>query len=262
MGRTIAKGKKPPPSHERINSYLLGAETGMGKTYKAKQILNEDLSHIPKENRFLICPTFKFDKTLQDYFENEDLVMEKMTPEFIPALLQLIEKDREEIYEKWHYKYDKNDNKVKIPRKPDTEPYQEYVLMLDDCIQYLGSGKRTIDHLTLLFTKNRHYLLHLIVTSQYYKAAHPCIRNNARQIYLWQTNLSELNKICDEQNQLNNKDDFREYFRFITKPKHSYFHIDNKKKGIKKYDNDVSFKEFKILREEGALDSDSDSDDD
>jgi len=260
-GKTIAKTKDPPKSHERINSHLFCAETGMGKTYTAREILHDQLSHVPEENRILVCPTFKFDKTLGSYFKNEDLIQDDMQPHiFIPALLQLIEKDRDEIYEKHHYKFDKEGNKVKIPRKPDTEPYREYVLMLDDCIEYLGAGKQSIKNITLLFTKNRHYLLHLVVCMQYYKSAHPCIRNNARQIYLWQTNLSEMNKICDEQNFINDKDEFKRYFAYITKPKYSYFHINNKKRGKNRYENDVSYKDYKTLRDYNEL-SDSESDD-
>lgn len=254
--------KKNKPTHEAIDSYLLCAETGKGKTYTARKILHDKLSHIPEDNRFLVCPTFDFDKTLGDYFTNEELVFEKMEKEFIPALLQLIQKDRDKIYDKWHYKYDKDGDKIKIKRERGTEPYQEYVLMLDDCIQYLGASKRAIDDLTLLFTKNRHYLLHIIVCQQYYKASHPCIRENARQILIWDCNLGELKKICDEKNQLKNNKDFMEYFRFITKPKHSYFHINNKKRGVKKYENPVSFKEFKLLRDNDMLEGEGESDND
>ena len=60
------------PTHERIESYLLCAETGKGKTYTARKILHDEFSHIPEDNRFLICPTFEFDKTLGDYFTNEE----------------------------------------------------------------------------------------------------------------------------------------------------------------------------------------------
>lgn len=258
MGKTIST--KPLPSHERINSYLFVAETGLGKTYKAEQILQKELSHIDENNRFLVCPTFNFDKTLGTYFKNEDLVFDKLNDEFIPAILKLIEKDREEVYDKHHFKYDKNYIKIKIPRAKNTEPYNEFVLMLDDCIQYLGGKKQSFNNLTTLFTKNRHYGLHLLISAQYYKAAHPAIRTNCRQLFLWNTNLAESKKICDEQCQMRNKQDFLDYFRFITKPEYSSFHIDNKKRGINKYDNDISFKEFTILRDAGEIYSDSESD--
>jgi len=109
----------------------------------------------------------------------------------------------------------------------------------------------------LLLTRNRHILLNVIITGQLYKSCSPCIRTNVRQIYLWGCSLGELKKICDETNELKSNKDFYDYFRFITKPEHSYFHINNKKQGVAKYsENPVTFKEFKLLREAGEIDSD------
>ena len=109
----------------------------------------------------------------------------------------------------------------------------------------------------MLLLKNRHYLLHVFICQQYYKSAPPIVRQNIRQIYLWSCPLGELKKICYDKNELKSNKDFYEYFRFITKPKYSYFHINNKKIGVDKYEeNPVSFKEFKLLRDAGEVDSD------
>jgi predicted GTPase len=66
MGKTISD--KPLKSHEKINSYLFCGETGSGKSFTANEILHDKLKHIPEDNRFLVSPTFKFDKTLKGYF--------------------------------------------------------------------------------------------------------------------------------------------------------------------------------------------------
>lgn len=251
--------RKDIPTHERINSYLLCGQTGNGKTYTANKLLHDKYSHIPEDNRFLICPTFKYDKTLGGYFTNDELVFKKMNDEFIPALIKLIEKDRKEVEEKWHYRIDKKGKRVKIHRSSNSKPpYNEFILMLDDCIQYLRKPGMSFSQLELLFTMNRHFLLNVIVCQQYYKSCPPCIRENARQIFVWSCPLGELKKICDEKNELKSHQDFYDYFRFITKPKYSYFHINNKKRGVGKYsENPVTFKEFKLLRESGEIDSDN-----
>ena len=252
--------RKNIPTEERINSYLLCADTGKGKSYTANKLLHEEYSHIPEDNRFLICPSFYRDikKTLHKYFTNKDLVFLTMGDEFIPALIQLIDKDRAEVEQKGHYKIDKKGKRVKIPRPPDSiPPYNEFLLMFDDCNQFLRKPGAIYSDLDLLFTNNRHLPLNIIVTQHNFKSSPPCIRKNARQMWLWSTPLGELKQICEEQNELKNNRDFYDYFRFITKPKYSYFHINNKKQGIHKYDdNPVTFKEFKLLRDAGEIDSD------
>jgi len=254
----------PKDTHKTIHSHLFVAKTGLGKSFKANQVLKEALKHVPKENRYLVSPTAKndMDDTLMGEF-HEDQVQEKLTAEYIDALLLMIGDIREKVTEDFLYRYDGDFNKIKRKHPKGAEPqYPEFVLMLDDSIAQLGAGKRSVDSLMELLTKNRHYKLHVLITSQYFMAVNPVIRTNTKILYFWSCNNRELNKIADDVNIFSNKDDFKEYFKFITSKPYGCFMVNYNHRGKKIYDdNEFTFEEFKVLRDDDLL-SDYDSDDD
>jgi len=91
-------------SHKSVQSYLISGKTGSGKTFHSTKILENELSSIPKDNRFLISPTAKddMDRTLLPYFD-EDNIYNEYDDDFVEnVILELVKGERREIYEKFY----------------------------------------------------------------------------------------------------------------------------------------------------------------
>ena len=235
-------------SHIKIQSYLLIGKTGAGKTKHSTTILENELKHIPKDNRFLISPTARpdMDTTLLPYFDEEN-IQNEYDDDFVGGvILELIKGERHEIYEKFHYKIDEETGKrVKIKRPAGAKPkYPEYLLFVDDCIENLrGAGK--VKGLSALITKSRHYHINLIITSQYYTAVSPVIRSNIKNIHIFGTNAKEIKKINDEHSLFDNYKQFKQYFQALTDEPYSYVIINYNNSANKVFDdNSITPKEF------------------
>lgn len=233
-------------SHKSIQSYLFIGKTGSGKTYTSKQILENELSHIKKENRWLISPTAKpdMDKTLLPYFDIENIENEYSEEFLIDVLLELIKTERKEIYDNHYYKINDKLEKVKLNKKT-PPPYEEYLIYIDDCIEHLKTGN-SVKGISALITKARHYGIHLIITSQFYTAVSPIIRSNIKQLFIFGCNNKERKKINDEHSLFQKPQHFDIYFQNLTKDLYNSVKIDYNKPVQQIFDdNKITPKEFK-----------------
>ena len=227
-------------SHIKIQSYLLIGRTGSGKTFHSKSILEDELKHIPKDNRFLISPTARpdMDTTLLPYFDEEN-IQNEYDDDFIGSvILELIKGERREIYENFHYKTDeKTGKRIKIKRPAGAKPdYPEYLVFVDDCIEHLKSAGK-VKGLSALITKSRHYHINLIITSQYYTAVSPVIRSNIKNIHVFGTNAKEIKKLNDEHSLFDNFKTFKSYFQLLTDEPYSFVRINYNHSANKVFDD-------------------------
>lgn len=235
-------------SHKTVQSYLLVGKTGSGKTYYAKRILENDLKNIPKDNRFLISPTARddMDRTLLPYFDSEN-IQNDYDDDFVEnVILELVKGERKEIYEKFYYRNDEETGKrIRIKRPKDaTPPYQHYLLFVDDCIEHLKSAGR-IKGLSALISKSRHYLINLVITTQYLTACSPVVRSQVKNLIVFGTNAKEIKKLSDEHSLFDNFKTFKKYFQKLTEEPYSYVIINYNKPANSVFDdNKITPKQF------------------
>jgi hypothetical protein len=212
-------------SHKQNQTWILVGKTGSGKTYHSQSLLENDLKHIPRENKFLMSPTAteEMDDTLLPYFDEEN-IMNEYDEDFINVVLvELARHERKKVFQKFHYKTDRETGeKVKIQRKKGAKPkYKEYLLFVDDCMEHLKSPGRT-KGLKALIVKCRHYGINLIITSQYYTHIPPEIRTNVKIMVIFGTNTKEIKKLYDEHSIFDKFKDFRNYFQLLTNERYSH----------------------------------------
>ena len=259
MKTSISKTKiksSDKPKDKPTDTILLIGKTKSGKTYHSTQLLENKLEFIAIQNRFLMSPTTNpvIDDTLIDYFYPEfvNKNFDEME-EFIEGILEVIYEDRVEKYEKHYYKYEEDESGIlqKVKRKNvKTKPeYDHFLLYLDDCISKLRDKC-----LESLATYSRHYNLNIIINSQDFRKIGNVIRSNASILRFFSCNTLDLDKVCEECNEFEKKNDFKKYFKYITKEPYSYFTVNNNYRNIHVYDdNEITALEFNEKLKKGEI---------
>ena len=235
--------------------YLFIGSSGSGKTFASKKILEEDLAHVDKMNRYLISKTAKptMDDTLLPYFD-EDNIENVYSDAHLEAFVKMVEDEREEIYNDFYYDEDIIEFTRTKKKKKGKPQYNQFILMVDDFIENMRNANK-VDGLSAFITKARHFGIHLIFTSQYYLSVSPVIRSNMKYLYFFGCNQKELKKICEEHNIFRKNSDFELYFRFLTMEQYSCMIVNNNNETMKILDdNSPTPMEFKRMIKTGEID--------
>ena len=203
-----------PKNTTDIETILLVGKRGSGKTVLCKKIIRD--LHVKKRNRFIISPTINLDDTLHSYFYKENR-FNKYDEDILDNVIDLIADERKQADEKFYFRKDEDGDLIEIKSRIGVKNpnYEEYLLMLDDCIEALGGGAKP-RALAQLCTRHRHHKLNMILTSQYYTSVSPIIRVNMMKFYIFATNKKEIKKLSDEHSIFDKTRQFEEYFREIT----------------------------------------------
>jgi hypothetical protein len=154
------------------------------------------------EKIIFISPTILIDSTLQYARDDEDIV--KIHDEDMLENLDLVINN---ILATQKEGFDKEGS------APPT------LLILDDCLAYLKN--KTLSYLS---TKNRHYAVSLILTSQYYRKIDPVIRANATNWVLFKTMVDkEKESVIEDLNAFPN---FEGFYDDATKEPYSFLFAD------------------------------------
>lgn len=242
-------------SHKSIQSYLLIGKSGSGKTYHSKSILENQLTHIKMSNRWLISPTAKadLDTTLLPYFDEDNIENEYSNDFLLGILLELIKQERKDVYENHYYDIDLNTMKRIKLKKSTPPPYEEYLIFIDDCVEFLKCGN-SIKGVAKLITRSRHYGINLIITSQYYTAVSGVVRSNVKNLIIFGCNAKERKKLNDEHSLFQKSKTFDEYFQYLTKEPYSYVIINYNYSASKVFDdNKITPKEFLKKIKDGSI---------
>lgn len=154
------------------------------------------------EKIIFISPTILIDNTLQYAREDEDIV--KIHDEDMLENLDLVINN---ILATQKEGFDKDGS------APPT------LLILDDCLAYLKN--KTLSYLS---TKNRHYSVSLILTTQYYRKIDPVIRANATNWILFKTMVDKEKEAVNED--LNAFPNFDGFYDEATREPYSFLFAD------------------------------------
>lgn len=154
------------------------------------------------EKIIFISPTILIDSTLKYAREDEDIV--KIHDEDMLENLDLVISN---ILTAQKEAFDKEGT------APPT------LLILDDCLAYLKNKS-----LSYLSTKNRHYGISLILTTQYYRKIDPVIRANATNWLLFKTMVDKEKEAVIED--LNAFPQFEQFYDRATKEPYSFLFVD------------------------------------
>lgn len=176
------------------------APSRSGKSVVITNLLyNKDFNFKKRFDRIIfISPTILIDSSLEFAREDEDIV-----------------KIHEERY------LDNLDSVIEnIFEKQKEDPEESTLLIIDDCAMYLKSSK-TLAYGT---TKNRHYNMSMIITSQAYKKIDPVIRNNATHWLLFKTHVQKEQDHLEED--FNGFPEFLKFFKEATSVPYSFLFAD------------------------------------
>jgi hypothetical protein len=172
------------------------APSRSGKSVVISNFLyNEEFNFKKRFDKVIfISPTILIDKTLE-YAKDDDDVVKIYEDEYLENLDDVLTT----ILHNQKKDHDKEEDK-------------SVLLILDDCLMYLkGKG------LSYLATKNRHYNISMILTTQYYKSLAPVIRANATHWLLFKThNEKEHSNIVEDFNSFPTFENF--YSTAIAEP--------------------------------------------
>ncbi len=102
---------------------------------------------------------------------------------------------------------------------------QHKLLILDD-LSFSGAfSNNRFNALSKVFCNGRKWLISCIVLSQFYTSITPMIRQNASAIFIFNTPLSQIDKIEGEHNYLPSKKAFVDMFQANVKTKHDFLCI-------------------------------------
>lgn len=183
------------------------------------------------KNRFdkiiFISPTILIDKTLEYAMEDDDVVKiyEDEMLENLDDVLATILRNQKKDHEK--------------------EEDKSVLLILDDCLAYLKNKS-----LSYLATKNRHYNVSMILTTQYFKRLDPVIRANSTHWLLFKTHTDKEHSTIIEE--FNAFPKFEEFYKTAISEPYSFLFADmlkmrlfKKFEGEAMYDKIRDFEKFK-----------------
>lgn len=88
------------------------------------------------------------------------------------------------------------------------------LLVIDN---YIGVLDKLNDTVLMTFTQGRHFNLSAVVISQYIYKVPPCIRSNCSHIYVFKSNMRDLETLYEYQDHFTNKQEFLNYMVNNTK---------------------------------------------
>jgi hypothetical protein len=191
------------------------APSRSGKSVVITNLLyNKDFNFKKRFDKIIfISPTILIDPSLQFAREDEDII---------------------HIHEQ---KYLENLDSVidNIFEKQKEEPEESTLLIIDDALMYLRSKS-----LAYATTKNRHYNLSIIISSQAYKKIDPVIRNNATHWLLFKTHLQKEQDHLEED--FNGFPDFSKFYKDAVSVPYSFLFADMLKMRLfKRFETDPMY---------------------
>jgi zona occludens toxin (predicted ATPase) len=184
-------------------SFLITAVTKSGKSVGIVNLLYNDSINFKKQfppgNIFYISPTVQLDDTLKAVMKDDDIVKidDFESLDNLDTILSEIVKEQKETPE------DEREN---------------VLIILDDCISYLKS--KVLANLT---TKNRHYRISLVITTQSFRAVNQVLRKNATcHLFYKMYNKKEIDAINEEI--LSGFEDGLKYYKIATEKPYSFLY--------------------------------------
>lgn len=185
-------------------SFLITAPTRSGKSVGIVNLLYNDSINLKKQfplgNIFYISPTVQLDDTLKAVMNDDDIVKidDFESLDNLDTILSEIIKEQKETPE------DEREN---------------LLIILDDCIDHLKKSKV----LANLTTKNRHYRISLIITTQSFRSVAPLIRKNVTcHLFYKMYNTKEIEAINEEI--LSGFEDGLKYYKIATEKPYSFLY--------------------------------------
>lgn len=219
LKESVNKNKKwADLEHIVSHPFTMGihAPSRSGKSVVISNFLyNEQFDFKNKFDKIIfISPTILIDKTLEFAREDEDIVKiyeDDLLENLDDVLKSILEKQKKEA---------------------ESDEMKSILIILDDCLGYLKNKS-----LSFLSTKNRHYNISLIMTTQYYKRLDPVIRANATHWLLFKTHTEkEHSNIVED---FNSFPDFEKFYNESTNEPFSFLFADVLKMRLfKKFDGE------------------------
>ena len=179
------------------------APSRSGKSVVLSNFLYNEAFNFKKrfDKIIFISPTILIDQTLQYARDDEDVVKiyEDDLLENLDNVLQTI--------------------LAKQKKEKDSEKPNATLIILDDCLAYLKNKS-----LSYLSTKNRHYNISLIITTQYYKRIDVVIRANATHWLLFKTHTDKEHSTIVED--FNAFPDFEKFYNTAIEEPYSFLFAD------------------------------------
>jgi len=218
----ILKVKDPTDSYTVENGtlfdlpsrMLLVAKSGMGKNNLVSNLFLSDKFPYHKQfkgdNIHIFAPAIKSDYKMDLFVNQFEIPEENLHEDYSDDLLL-------EVYDGMVEQFKEN--------LVDEEKPEHKLLMLDD-LSFSGAfSTNRFNALTKVFCNGRKWLVSCCVLSQFYTAITPQIRQNANAIFIFNTPLSQLDKIEAEHNFLKDKKTFIKMFQDNVKGKHDFLAI-------------------------------------
>jgi hypothetical protein len=187
-------------------SFLITAPTRSGKSVGIVNLLYNDSINFKKQfpagNIFYISPTVQLDDTLKAVMNDDHIVKidDFDSIDSLDTVLSEIIKEQKETQE---------------------DDRENVLIILDDCIDYLKKSKV----LANLTTKNRHYRISLIITTQSFRSVAPLIRKNvSSHLFYKMYSMKEIQSISEEI--LSSFEDGLKYYKIATEKPFSFLYAD------------------------------------
>tara|TARA_R110000787_G_scaffold68589_2_gene153281 strand:- start:1998 stop:2756 length:759 start_codon:yes stop_codon:yes gene_type:complete len=190
---------------------LICAKSGHGKSNLLTNIiLNEKFGYRNKfeaEDIHIIAPSIHNDEKLNIIIREKEIPDSNLHEDYSDEMLLDLYDDLVEDY------------KESISDK--VQPVNK-LLILDD-LSFSGAfSKNRFNALSKVYCNGRKYLISVICLNQLYSHVTPTIRNNSSVIFLFNTNLAQLEQIEQDNNYLKTKKEFILMFRENIKEKHDF----------------------------------------
>jgi hypothetical protein len=183
-------------------TFLITAPTRSGKSVGIVNLLYHNNLNFKKQfsEIYYISPTVQLDDTLRAVMKDDDIIKidDFESLENLDTILNEIVKEQKETPE---------------------DDRENVLIILDDCIDYLKKSKV----LANLATKNRHYKISLVITTQSFRSVASTLRKNATCHLIYKIyNKKELEAITEEIGL--NFDNFIKHYEKATEKPYSFLY--------------------------------------